>query len=42
LLVYPADQREPDLRRLVADVEACELPPDNTAAVLGGNAARLL
>ena len=42
LLVYPPDQREPDLRRLVADVRACELSPGTFAAVLGGNAARFI
>lgn len=42
LLVFPPDQTEPDLRRLVAGVRACGLPSGARSAVLGGNASRLL
>jgi uncharacterized protein len=42
LLVYPREQTEPDLVRVVADVRAAGLAPEVEAAVLGGNARRLL
>lgn len=42
LLVFPKDQREPDLTRMVAQVRGAGLDDAALAAVLGGNARRLL
>ncbi len=42
LLVYPRVQTEPELVRLVQAVRTSPLVPEDMAAVLGGNARRLL
>jgi predicted TIM-barrel fold metal-dependent hydrolase len=42
LLVFPKDQAEPDLTRVVQAARASGLPLDQMNAVLGGNAARML
>lgn len=42
LLVYRAEQTGPDFRRAVGEVRAAGLAPEIEAAILGGNAARLL
>lgn len=42
LLVYPGDQDEPDLRRVTGEVRQAGLAPEREAALLGGNARRVL